>query len=193
MKPVYVSIDIESSGPIPGSFSMLSLGAVAFTEDGEVGTFYEKLLPSDSRKGGHIWDDDTLRWWSQFPVNLKEALENPQLARAVMSRFVTWCKDLSDKSKVTLVASPAGFDGMFVNWYAVECGRFRFEDLPWKHRVLDLRSFAAGKLDLPYHDAHNSTIRKIIGFEPSVAHDHNALNDAREQGETFMALLRWKP
>ena len=32
---IYVSVDIEADGPIPGDFSMLSLGAVAFNDDGE--------------------------------------------------------------------------------------------------------------------------------------------------------------
>ena len=32
----YVSIDIEADGPIPGSFSMLSLGAAAFDSDGHL-------------------------------------------------------------------------------------------------------------------------------------------------------------
>jgi len=34
-KEIYVSIDIEADGPIPGPYSMLSIGAVAFTPEGE--------------------------------------------------------------------------------------------------------------------------------------------------------------
>ena len=32
----YVSIDIEADGPIPGTYSMLSLGAAAFDSEGNL-------------------------------------------------------------------------------------------------------------------------------------------------------------
>lgn len=185
---IYISIDIESSGPIPGTHSMLSLGAAAFTESGRrVRTFYERLMPINLV--AHAFDCDTLKWWTRFPEALNEALRAPQPPVQVMREFVEWVRDLGEGRKVTIVASPAGFDGMFVNWYAVSLLGVGFDALPWKHRVLDMRSYAAGKLGIPYHDAHNSTVCELIGFKPSVRHDHNALNDAIEQGETFCALM----
>ncbi len=43
-KELYFSVDIESDGPIPIRNSMLSFGAAAFTEDGElVGKFTRNL------------------------------------------------------------------------------------------------------------------------------------------------------
>ncbi len=188
---VYVSIDVETSGPVPSPFSMLSLGAVAFTRQGEVGEWYGKFDPP-GKDWQHSWDNDTLKWWSKYPDALTEALTDPERVAAGMERFLDWCRRRSP-GKITIVASPAGFDGMFLNWYAIRFGGTgKFEDLPWKHRVLDLRSFAAGKLGIPYHDAHNSVVCERIGFKPSVRHDHNALNDARGQGEIFMALLAWE-
>ena len=40
----YFSIDIETDGPIPFDYSMLSFAAVAFTEDGTVKGVYEANL-----------------------------------------------------------------------------------------------------------------------------------------------------
>ena len=43
---LYLSVDIEADGPIPGPYSMLSIGAVAITIDGKiVGTFSANLAP----------------------------------------------------------------------------------------------------------------------------------------------------
>jgi len=193
-REIYISVDIETTGPIPGEFSMLSLGGVAFAREAdgttiEVAEFYEKLAPLDAQRG-HRWDQNTLDWWLGYPDILREALADPKPPEEVMHRFVAWARTLGGDDKVTLVASPAGFDGMFVNWYAVRSTGLGYDRLPWKHRVLDLRTYAAATLRIPYHDAHESAIAKMIDFEPSVPHNHVAVQDAREQGETFMALLR---
>ena len=45
---LYIVIDIETDGPVPGQYSMLSIGAIATNEAVEVGEFYAKLLPLDS-------------------------------------------------------------------------------------------------------------------------------------------------
>ena len=36
MKEIYISVDIETDGPIPGPNSMLSFGAAAFSDDGKL-------------------------------------------------------------------------------------------------------------------------------------------------------------
>ena len=57
---IYVSVDIEADGPIPGPHSMLSLGAAAFTDQAElVATFSSNLECLPSAKG----HPDTLDWW----------------------------------------------------------------------------------------------------------------------------------
>ena len=70
-KEIYISVDIETDGPIPGEYSMLSLGAAAFMPDDEsntVGTF-EVNLP---RLDGAGQDPDTMKWWD----TQKEAWEH---------------------------------------------------------------------------------------------------------------------
>lgn len=34
MNEIYVSTDVEIDGPIPGPFSLLSIGSIAYTEEG---------------------------------------------------------------------------------------------------------------------------------------------------------------
>ncbi|MHA4915514.1 hypothetical protein, partial [Enterococcus faecium] len=80
----------------------------------------------------------TMRWWDDFPAEFVEATREPENYVNAIWDFVEWTKSLP--GQVVLVADPASFDGMFVNWYAVAVGGFKFEDLPWKHRVLDART-----------------------------------------------------
>ena len=44
MPEIYVSIDIESDGPVPGLNSMLSLGAVAFDPVGKVLSKFQRNM-----------------------------------------------------------------------------------------------------------------------------------------------------
>ena len=60
MTEIYISTDIEADGPIPGLYSMLSLGAAAFKPDGAIeDEFSENLtcLPDATE------DPDTMDWW----------------------------------------------------------------------------------------------------------------------------------
>jgi len=52
---IYLSIDVEADGPIPGAFSLLSLGCAALTLDKELlGTFARNLAPLPPR--GACWN-----------------------------------------------------------------------------------------------------------------------------------------
>jgi len=66
---IYISTDIESDGPIPGPYSMLSFGSAAFVpfEAGDgwnmIGTFEANL----ETLGGAQGHPDTMDWWG-FPA-----------------------------------------------------------------------------------------------------------------------------
>ncbi|RXD91723.1 DNA polymerase III subunit epsilon, partial [Xanthomonas perforans] len=47
LSEIFVSVDIEASGPIPGEFSLLSIGAVLV--DRPETSFYLELKPEDTR------------------------------------------------------------------------------------------------------------------------------------------------
>lgn len=64
MSEVFVSTDVETDGPIPGEYSMLSLGSAAFSERGHlVDVFQANLRPLE----GARQDPDTMRWWAGQP------------------------------------------------------------------------------------------------------------------------------
>ena len=84
-KEIYVSVDIEADGPIPGANSMLNFGAAAFdlTADDPlvpVATFEANLFPL---KGAEV-DLDTLAWWKKQPEAWAYVNTNRRTASVVM-------------------------------------------------------------------------------------------------------------
>ena len=113
---VYLSVDVETDGPVPGLFSMLSIGLCAFTISGEI--VWEKelnLLPlKDAQQ-----DEQTMKWWMQPEQadswnHLMKNRRNPQDAMIQLSQDLT---NLKKHYKVVTVAWPACFDWMFLHWY----------------------------------------------------------------------------
>lgn len=180
MANCYVSFDVETDGNIPGPHSMLSLGAVAYKPDGSIlSEFYAKLLPLDGAKP----DEATLEWWGQYPEAYAEATTNAIPAQQVMSTFVDWAQKLP--GSVVMAADPAGFDGMWLNWYAV---RFvgPFEALPWMHRILDIRTVALCLMGGDYKDAHSSILGRLFGVGDFVGMPHKAIDDARQDRKSVV-------
>ncbi|WP_066835233.1 3'-5' exoribonuclease domain-containing protein [Rufibacter ruber] len=102
----YIMVDIESDGPIPGDYSMVSFGAVV-VEEGLGKTFYgklkpisEKFIPQALAVAGHS-REETL------------AFEDPA---AVMARFARWIKE-NTTDRPIFISDNNGFDWMFICWY----------------------------------------------------------------------------
>jgi hypothetical protein len=183
MKEIYVSIDIEADGPIPGQNSMLSLGAVAFKPDGtEIDSFEANL----NLLSGATQDPDTMRWWGE--PRQKNAWEycrtDPQRPNDVMQRFVAWVESLG-KTPVC-VAYPAGYDFMWVYWYMQRfVGRS-----PFSFSCVDIKTVAMCLLKKKGY--RQSSKRNWPGrwFRGTKKHSHKAVEDAREQGIQFCHMLR---
>lgn len=60
MNAVWLSFDVEATGPVAGLHSMLSLGIVALDSDlNEIDGFSVNIRELDDC----TWDEDTRRWW----------------------------------------------------------------------------------------------------------------------------------
>jgi hypothetical protein len=175
----YCSIDVETNGPIPLDFSMLSLGAAAFMPDGKLLSTFSvnlKTLPGASE------NPDTMKWWSenQEAFNLtRQNMIDPKLA---IEQFVSWVNQ--QPGQPVAVCYPAGFDFTFLYVYIIHFG---FKS-PFSFSSLDIKSYASAVLKLPYRE---STKKNMPGrwFSDS-KHTHIAVDDAIEQGELFIAMLK---
>jgi hypothetical protein len=179
MNEIYVSTDIETDGPIPGLYSMLSIGSAAYTADKQLIATFSANLHTLEGASAH---PDTAAWWASQPTAWAACRKDPETPETVMLRYVAWLRALPGKP--VFVAYPAGFDFTFVYWYLI---RFAGES-PFSHSALDIKTLAMAVLKSDYRDAVKRRMPKRW-FDP-MPHTHIALDDAIEQGAMFCNLLR---
>jgi hypothetical protein len=187
---MYFSADVETDGPIPGPFSMLSFALVC------AGTF-----------DGHTFERIRLERRQVFYVELKpiseryqtEALAVNKLDRShlllngvdpvdAMTAAAQWVSEMAGHCRPVLVAYPLSFDWTWLYWYFVS---FSKAGSPFSHSsCFDLKTAFATKAHLPISEAGRSRI--FPQLRPEKMHTHNALDDAIEQAEIFANIFEWK-
>jgi len=175
---IYVSTDIESDGPIPGIYSMLSIGSAAYTADKElIGTFTSNLktLPDA------IEHPKTMEWWDRNKRAYNKTRLGTEPSEVVFPRYAKWLKSLPGKP--VFVAYPAGFDFTFVYWYLM---RFAGES-PFSHSALDVKTFAMCMMETDYRASTKRNMPRE--WFDKLPHTHCALDDAIEQGALFCNML----
>lgn len=159
----HVMVDIETLGTAENSI-ILSIGAVIFDVDTGLGEeFYVEIDPEQDRN----FDFSTLKWWATqetvMPVNGTMSLRGA----------LRWFKDfLLDRPNLTVWAKGIDFD------FKLLAHAYRNSDvpIPWKYSaVRDYRTIAKVFSD--------------FGNE-SVANNHNALDDAKNQATHLISILR---
>lgn len=182
---VYLSLDIEASGPFPGLFSLVSLGAIAVRGDDKRSwrvdrelVFYQEVQPL---KGA----DELSAATKIHGLSHDYLLANGKDPSTAMLDFLSFFKDLEQKFKKVIPAAwPSSFDAPFIGWYLQ---RFTGSNpLGWS--TFDIPSFAMG-LFRCHRNAVKGHMKKVgilYGHNPT---PHNALTDAIEQGETLAQLL----
>lgn len=101
-----IMIDIETDGPIPGDYSMISFGAVIVEEELNR-TYYGKIKPISEK-----WIPEALKV-SGFSREEVMGFDDP---KEVMEEFAIWIKE-SSKTRPQFFSDNNGFDWQFVNWY----------------------------------------------------------------------------
>ena len=182
MHEIYVSVDIEADGPIPGDYSLLALGSAAYDDCGKlVSTFTANMAPLDGAKQ----DPDTMEFWKANPEAWSELQLNQQLPGKAMGEYAAWLDGLVAGTETCLVfvGYPAVFDFSFVHWYMVH---FLGRD-PFGFYALDLKTYAMAALGTRFVE----TVKSNMPQEwLNRAHSHIALADAIEQGELFFAIRK---
>jgi len=177
---IYVMTDIEADGKIPGVSSMLSFASAAFTMEKELVGIFERNL---ELLEGATPDKETMEWWQ---TTAKEAWErcrqnvvSPQVA---MTEYVKWLKSLP--GKCVFVGYPLAFDWMWVYWYLI---RFAGES-PFGISGACMKTYAWSLMQDEFRGVSKRRMPKHW-FEP-LPHTHVSIDDAIEQGVTFINILR---
>jgi hypothetical protein len=179
MSEIYISTDVETDGPIPGPYSMLSFGSAAYTADKRLVSTFAANLETLPEASAH---PKTAEWWATQPEAWAACRKNPEAPTSAMARYVSWIKGLNGKP--VFVAYPAGFDFLFVYWYLI---RFTGES-PFSHSALDTKSFAMAVLKRDYRESTKRNMPKH--WFDDLPHSHVALDDAIEQGALFCNMLK---
>jgi hypothetical protein len=198
MKNIWLSFDIEATGPVPGLHSMLSLGISAWIDErteqsdcfGKVGAFSCNIRELDDCG----WDRDTHEWWHDpersAALELTRVLIDSPLE--AMERLMDFLEGLPDAHHIW-AAYPATFDMPFVRYYAQRFVRdrwVRFYDNPMERiACFDMGSYAMQLLGCDYHEVSKSRMpQSWVDYENPLP--HVALNDAEEQARLLFAMLR---
>jgi hypothetical protein len=189
MTDAYFSADVETDGPIPGPFSMLSFALVyvgtfdghTFDADRALGrSFYAELKPISSTYEQEALDVNGI---DRHRLQLEG-----EVAADAMTRAAEWVQRLSDGRRPILVAYPLSFDWTFLYWYFTA---FSALGSPFNHSgCFDLKTAFAAKAGVPISWAGRDRLLQYI--QPEREHTHHALDDARQQAELFIDLFVWR-
>ncbi|SEP43083.1 3'-5' exoribonuclease domain-containing protein [Mucilaginibacter sp. OK283] len=162
----YIMVDIESDGPIPGDFSMISFGAV-LVQDGLDKTFYgqlkpisENYIPEALAVSGHTREEVL-------------SFDDPA---TVMINFATWIKTVC-KDQPIFISDNNGFDWMFICWY--------FHHFTGKNPF----GFSSQNLGSLYKGMVKDMFKNFKHLRKT-AHTHHPVDDAKGNAEALITLKR---
>ena len=172
-RELFISVDVETAGPIPGEYSLLSIGACSIFEPEK--TFACKLKPINRN-----FDPKALEV-SGF--SLDELARTGLPPAEAMRAFADWLGALAEKKQTPVfVGFNAPFDWSFVNYYFHRFGSGN----PFGFTALDIKALYMGATGCSWGDTRSSRIAERL--EPALTGTHDALQDARYQAEIFRLI-----
>lgn len=160
----YIMVDIESDGPIPGDYSMISFGAIV-VEPALERTFYGQLRPISEK-----FVPEALAV-SGFTREQTMAFPEPA---GVMQSFADWLDTIGD-GRVIFISDNNGFDWQFINWYF--------------HHFLGRNPFGFSSTNLGslYKGCVHDTFKNFKHLRKT-KHTHHPVDDARGNAEALLAM-----
>ncbi|MDH1271328.1 3'-5' exonuclease [Rhizobium pusense] len=174
-REIFVSVDVETSGPIPGEYSLLSIGACsAFDPDNG---FTVEVKPINDK-----FDAKALEVTGLSMKDLSQRGLDPAVA---MKAFSGWLATLADSGeRLVFVGFNAPFDWSFVNYYF---HRFMGKN-PFGFTALDIKALYMGATRCSWHNTRSSKVAEHL--KPDLSGTHEALRDAQYQAEIFRLIWR---
>lgn len=160
----FIMVDIESDGPIPGDYSMISFGAVLVDEHLDK-TFYGRLKPISAQ---FIPEALAVSGHSREEVLGFDDPEN------VMVEFEKWIIT-SSKDRPIFISDNNGFDWMFICWYFHHfIGRNPF-------------GFSSQNLGSLYKGIQKDLFQNFKHLRKTI-HSHHPVDDAKGNAEALLFM-----
>lgn len=163
---MWISVDVEADGPVPGLYSMVSFGAVV-VEPGLSRTFYGQTAPISK-----LWRPESLAI-SKISREEHEAYPCPEIA---LRSFGEWLGGLETK-RLTLITDNPAFDFPFISYY---CHRHLLRN-PFGFSARRIGDLWAGF----QKDTSKASEWKKFRKTP---HTHNPVDDAKGNAEALLHM-----
>ncbi|MBO9199582.1 MULTISPECIES: 3'-5' exoribonuclease domain-containing protein [Niastella] len=160
----YIMVDVETDGPIPGDYSMISFGAVLVDEQldktfyGQLKPISDKFIPEALAVSGFTREETLL-------------FDDPQ---TVMVNFAAWIKNVA-KDRPVFISDNNGFDWMFICWYF--------------HHFTQANPFGFSSQNLGslYKGLVKDTFQNFKHLRKT-KHTHHPVDDAKGNAEALLTL-----
>ena len=160
----YVMVDVETDGPVPGLYSMISLGAIV-VDDTLDKTFYAEFHPISNN-----FQPEALAVSSH---TRQETLNFPHHSIGI-TMFDAWLKSIK---RPMFVSDNNGFDWQFVNYYL------------WL--VLNRNPFGFSSTNLgSFYKGIQRDLFSSFKHLRRTKHTHHPVDDARGNAEAFITMAR---
>lgn len=170
---VFISVDVETAGPDPATYPMLSIGACLV--DDPTTSFYVELKP--------LSDNALEEALAVSGLSMQHLADEGVEPADAMRLFDEWVGLVTPGGGIPiLVAFNAVFDWMFVDAYF---RRFLGRN-PFGHSALDIKAYAMGLTGSTWAATSMRVLSPLYLGGRSLT--HNALGDARDQAELFRRL-----
>lgn len=165
---IFVCVDVESDGPAPGLYSMLSFGLVDAQDVSK--RFYAELAP--------ISDDFIPEAMAVGKFTREQVLAFTP-AEKQMQKMLDWVTENYAGKRVVLVSDNPAFDWQFINYY---CVKFLKKN-PFGHSARRIGDVWAGLQNNFNNDSGWKKLR-------DTSHTHNAEDDALGNAQALQKILK---
>lgn len=173
MQRRYISVDVETAGPNPSTYSLLAIGACLVADPSR--SFYAEMAPVN-----HAAVPEAI---AVSGLSLDRLRTEGEPAAIAMERFAAWVEDVAEGRRPVFVALNAPFDWMFVADYLMRyAGRN-----PFGHTAVDMKALYMGMAAVPWSETTLRHIAARYGLRAELP--HHALEDAVTQAAVFRAML----
>lgn len=159
-------VDVETDGPIPGDYSMISFGAVLVNEQLDQ-SFYGQLKPISN---------NFIPQALAVSTHTREETLGFNDPKQVMLEFKAWVLSVS-KDRPIFISDNNGFDWMFICWYF--------------HHFLGENPFGFSSQNLGslYKGIAKDTFQTFKHLRKT-AHTHHPVDDAKGNAEALLTMKR---